>query len=58
MERDPEVPLRLPERYPSPDGLDRGPHLRPSLLALAEEVLAIRRLWQKDEQQEISPLSS
>lgn len=58
MERDPEVPLRLPERYPLPDGLDRGPHLRPSLLALAEEVLAIRRLWQKDEQQEISPLSS
>ena len=57
-ERETEIPLRLPERYPLPEGLDRGPDLRPSLLALAEEVLAIRRLWQKEEREEISPLSS
>lgn len=57
-ERETEIPLRLPERYPLPEGLDRGPALRPALLALAEEVLAIRRLWQKEEQKEISPLYS
>ena len=57
-ERDPEVPLRLPERYPLPKGLDRGTNLRPSLLDLAEEVLAIRRLWQQEERWEISPTSS
>lgn len=57
-ERDPEVPLRLPEHYPLPEGLDRGPDLRPSLLALAEEILAIRRLWQQEERRESSSLPS
>lgn len=56
-ERETEIPLRLPERYPLPEGLDRGPDLRPSLIALAEEVLAIRRLWQKEEREEISRLA-
>ena len=44
--REPELPLRLPSRYPEPEGLDRGERLREALLALAGEVLEIRRLWQ------------
>ena len=47
-ERDPERPLVLPQRYPDPGDLD-GEQLNPRLAALAEEVLEMRRRWQKEE---------
>lgn len=42
--REPGRPLRLPERYPSPAGLD-GDGIRDRLLALSDEILEIRRRW-------------
>jgi hypothetical protein len=47
-ERDPERPLFLPQRYPDPGELD-GEQLKIKLAALAEEVLEMRRRWQKEE---------
>lgn len=50
-DRDPERPLTLPQRYPDPATLD-GDRLRPALAALADEVLEIRRRWQRQEVEE------
>jgi hypothetical protein len=47
-ERDPERPLVLPQRYPDPGALD-GEQLKIKLAALADEVLEMRRRWQKEE---------
>jgi hypothetical protein len=50
--QNPEIPLQLPRAYPLPEGLTQGPSLRTTLLPLAEEVLALRRLWQEVERRE------
>ncbi len=46
--REPVRPLTLPKTYPAPAALD-GAKLRERLLALAEEVLEIRRRWRSQE---------
>ncbi len=50
--RDAVRPLALPKRYPRPAGLERGDEMREKLLALADEVLEIRRRWREFEQRE------
>ncbi len=49
--REAERPLRLPARYPGPLGLGDGRTIASQLLALADEVLEVRRRWRvvKDE---------
>lgn len=47
-ERDPERPLLLPPRYPDP-GEMAGEQLKEALAKLADEVLEMRRRWQKEE---------
>ena len=47
-ERDPERPLLLPPRYPDPGKMD-GEQLKEALAKLADEVLEMRRRWQKEE---------
>jgi hypothetical protein len=49
--REPARPLRLPERYPAPAGLD-GERIRDQLLALSDEILEIRRRWRNIETNE------
>jgi hypothetical protein len=51
-EREPARPLALPRRYPQPVGLENGGAIREKLLALAPEVLEIRRRWGQLERQE------
>lgn len=53
ISREPGRTLRLPEHYPAPSGLD-GDKIREPLLALAEEVLEIRRRWREKEIIEIT----
>jgi hypothetical protein len=43
--REEERPLVLPRRYPGPLGLGDGRDIVPQLLALADEVLTVRRRW-------------
>lgn len=50
--REPIRPLALPKRYPRPDGLNDGENIREKLMALAEEVLEIRRRWHEQERAE------
>ncbi len=45
--REPARPLALPARYPAPGDLP-GEALREPLLALADEILEIRRLWTEE----------
>jgi hypothetical protein len=49
--REEKQPLMLPARYPGPLGLGDGRTMAPRLLALASEVLDMRRRWRivKDE---------
>lgn len=49
--REPHRPLALPQRYPNLPNLN-GEVIKKKLLALTDEVLAIRRLWREQEQQE------
>lgn len=49
--REPHRPLALPRSYPQPPKLD-GDAIKEKLLALTDEVLAIRRLWHEQERQE------
>lgn len=49
--REPIRPLALPQRYPQPPNLN-GEAIQKKLLALTDEVLAIRRIWREQEQQE------
>ncbi|MBL8189443.1 MAG: hypothetical protein JNK38_15645 [Acidobacteria bacterium] len=49
--REPVRPLALPRRYPKPPDLN-GEAIKEKLLALADEVLALRRLWHEQEQEE------
>lgn len=51
--REPHRPLALPRSYPQLPKLD-GDAIKEKLLALADEVLAIRRLWHEQEQQELA----
>ena len=53
IDREPVRPLRLPEHYPGILQLD-GKRIREKLLALADEVLLIRRQWSQEEQQQIN----
>lgn len=46
--REPVRPLTLPKTYPAPPVLD-GAKLREQLLALADEILEIRRRWRPQE---------
>jgi hypothetical protein len=48
IDREDVRPLAVPERYPGPLKL-RGESIRKPLLALAEQVLEIRRRWHKAE---------
>lgn len=41
--------LALPQRYPFLSGLGDGSEIKAGLENLAEEVLEIRRIWQKQE---------
>jgi len=50
--REPVRPLALPRRYPRPDGLENGGKIKEKLIALAPEVLEIRRRWRELEGQE------
>lgn len=43
--REEERPLKLPARYPGPLRLGDGRAIAPRLLALADEVLAVRQRW-------------
>jgi hypothetical protein len=50
--REPVRPLALPNSYPRPEGLEDGGKLREKLVALADEVLALRRQWHELETRE------
>jgi hypothetical protein len=50
--REPGRPLALPKKYPRPEGLENGQKLREKLMALADEVLALRRQWHELEARE------
>jgi len=52
--REPVHPLALPKNYPPPEGLENGRKLRVKLMALADEVLALRRQWHELEKGEKS----
>jgi hypothetical protein len=50
--REPVRPLALPPRYPELTGLGEGGLIKEKLLALADEVLEIRRRWRELEKLE------
>lgn len=50
--REPVRPLALPKLYPRLTGLNNGGAIKEKLAALTEEVLEIRRRWQKEEGRE------
>ena len=52
VDREQVRPLSVPDRYPGPLKLS-GEQLKQQLLALAEEVLEIRRRWHPEELQEV-----
>ncbi len=56
IDREPARPLTMPEHYPGPLNLTGEP-IKDNLLALAQEVLEIRRRWQSEELRQVEDVS-